>query len=464
MSNPTLEICSLAKEIKYSKIPKNIELKSKQLLMDGMGVMLAGMNHPTIKILSKHIKELACKPVSPVFGHGFGTSPQEAAFINGAATHVLDFEPMFNPPTHVVSPILSGLLALSYYEESEFNGEKFIESFIAGVQFQADLRKAAHISDHIANTNKNHFPFQKQGFHPPGTVGALGSALAAGLWLDLDENQLAMALGISASRSSGIAGNIGTMTKSSHCGHASRVGVESALLAKRGFTASLNTIGGPSGWGDVYGGEEFNIELLKKGMVSLNCFEDPGFAFKKWPTHTAMQIAINAAIPLYKKDYIPEKVEIASPIFKYCNRPFPKDSDDARFSFQYNVALGILDGHVDFDSYTNSRLNSDDMNTLLNRISLTMDSNIVSNFNEMEVKIILNDGRYSESDRWPGHWKSPASDMELENKFISCVSQLYDVELGNRIAKNLKNIEMATNLKELLYSLNKTETSQLLWN
>jgi len=459
MINPTLEICHLANEISCSKISKNIINKSKLLLKDGLGVMLAGMKHPTIKLLSEHIKELECKPVSPIYGYNFSSSPQEAAFINGAATHVLDFEPMFNPPTHVVSPILSGILALAYYDNREFNGEKFLEAFIAGVQFQADLRKAAHVSDHIANKNKNHFPFQKQGFHPPGTVGALGSALASGIWIGLNNEQLSMALGISASRSSGIAGNIGTMTKSSHCGHAARVGVESALLARRGFTASLDTIGGPSGWGDVYGGKGFDINMLKKGMSLINCFDDPGFAFKKWPTHTAMQIAINSAIPLYKSDYIPKKVEIATPIFKYCNRPFPKDSDDARFSFQYNVALGILDGQVDFDSYTSNRLNSNDMTTLLSRISLTMDSNIISDFNEMEVKIILDDGRSSESDRWPGHWKSPASEIELKNKFIKCASQLYNKENTELLNDSLDNIESISSFKKTLSILGKMVTS-----
>lgn len=59
-----------------------------------------------------------------------------------------------------------------------------------------------------ATTTARHFPFPKQGFHPPGIVGPLGSALAAAVWLQLDDSQTAMALGIASSGSDGLAGNI----------------------------------------------------------------------------------------------------------------------------------------------------------------------------------------------------------------------------------------------------------------
>ncbi len=451
MEEPTtLEICRQARRIDISDIPPSTVAVAKNLIRDGLGVMIAGMKHSTINMLAEHVKELGCKAVSPVYGYGFSTAPQEAAFVNGAATHVLDFEPMFSPPTHVVSPILAGLLALAHEDHEKADGEKFLKAFIAGVQLQADLRKAAKYHDAQAAKEKRHFPFQKQGFHPPGTVGALGSALGAGLWLGLDEEQLSMAIGIAASRSSGLAGNIGTMTKSTHCGHASRVGVESALLAKKGFTASIATFEGASGWGQVYGGDYFDRAILLHGMTELNCFVDPGFAFKKWPAHTAMQVAIEASIPLFKDGWMPEFVRISSPIFKYCNRPSPRDSDECRFSFQYNVALGILDGNVNFSSYTNERLHKEDMQTLLRRITLDMDPEIETTFGKMEVKIVLNDGRSSSSDRWPGHWKSPATDEGLQNKFKSCAGQLYSSNETVALSDCLLNIETEDNFQSLL--------------
>lgn len=450
----TREICQKAKLITLSNISDQPALVAKNLILDGIGVMIAGMSHPTINILSDHVKGLGCKSISPIYGQGFKTSPQEAAFVNGAATHVLDFEPMFLPPTHVVSPVLAGLLALAHSDADNASGEKFLTAFIAGVQLQADLRKAAKQHDASASHEKRHFPFQKQGFHPPGTVGALGSALTSGLWLGLSQDELAMAIGIAASRSSGLAGNIGTMTKSTHCGHASRVGVESALLAKKGFTASVATFEGASGWGQVYGGDYFDRELLLKGMSALDCFSDPGFAFKKWPAHTAMQVAIDAAILLYRNGEVPKRVRISSPVFKYCDRPNPIDSDACRFSFQYNVALGILDGFVDFDSYTEERLNREDMQTLLKRITLDMDPNIQSTFGTMEIKIELDDARKSLSDRWSGHWKSPASQDELKDKFRRCTGSLLGEKNSEKIADKIMRLEQGNNLQSILSILN----------
>ena len=56
--------------------------------------------------------------------------------------------------------------------------------------------------------------------------------------LGLDSQQMRMALGIAASRAETVSANTGTMTKSTHCGNAGRMGMEAALLAEKGFTAN----------------------------------------------------------------------------------------------------------------------------------------------------------------------------------------------------------------------------------
>lgn len=85
------------------------------------------------------------------------------------------------------------------------------------------------------------------GFHKPGMTGIMGAVAAAVRLLGLDRKQALMALGIAGSRAGSIANNTGSMTKSSHSGHAARMGIECALLAQRGFTGT-NDVFGPGGF------------------------------------------------------------------------------------------------------------------------------------------------------------------------------------------------------------------------
>ena len=458
--NTTRQVIQSARSLRFHSLPDRTRTTVLDLFRDGMGVLLAGLPHPNLAILKEHVRLLGCAPVSPIPGADLATSPQEAAFILGTAIHVLDFEPMFHPPTHAVSPVLGALAALIHMPDTQVSkgdqgaGDRLLSAFAAGIQLQADLRSAASSSDLNPKAGTRHFPFQKQGFHPPGTVGVLGSALASALWLGLDERQTAMALGIAASRASGIAGNIGTMTKATHCGNAARAGVESALLARLGLTASDITLEGPGGWGEVFGGSDFDHARLVQGMEALDCFQQPGFAFKHWPAHTAMQVAIVAGLKLHAPDKpLPQTIHIQAPRFNYCDRPFPKDSDDARFSFQFNAVQALLDGKVDFSSFTETSVNRSEIRTLLERTVLELRDDIPADFTRMEVRISLSDGRQSVADRWPGHWKSPASQSELHEKFLNCAQRICTFQESSELLQAIETLpgaETVTHMRECL--------------
>jgi len=448
----TQKIIESAFKADLDKIDSNTLIRAKQLIRDGFGVMLLGLEHQTIKILVDYFKDIQTREGVDILKYGIKGSTANASYIYGCATHSMDFEPMFLPPTHVVSPVLSPLIAL--IQEGKGNGELLLKAFIVGIQLEADLRKGARSSDEQAAKKEHHFPFDKHGFHPPGTVGPLGSALSSSIMLGLDVDKTRMAIGHAASRSSGISGNIGTMTKSTHCGNAARSGLESAFLIEKGLTASRDIIECQSGWANVFAGSAFDMNSLQLGMEKLNCFTSPGFAFKKWPAHTAMQVAIDAALKLNYSGSAMDRIDIKAPVFKYCDRPFPNDSDEARFSFQYNVALAILDGEINNESYTSDKLNSQEVQTFLQKTLLTMDKSIPRDFGEMSIEISTSDGQKSKSDSWPGHWKNPASEEELLGKFINCTQDFWNKDKAIEISDMIMNIEQGDNFERLRRTLN----------
>ena len=79
---------------------------ARLLLIDGLAVAVAGAGEPGPRHLGALAQESGCLPGAHVIGGRFATAPEFAARINGMAMHVLDFEPMWNPPNHALSTIL----------------------------------------------------------------------------------------------------------------------------------------------------------------------------------------------------------------------------------------------------------------------------------------------------------------------------------------------------------------------
>ena len=257
----TETLAKLIAGTKYDSIPPDVIEAAKVVILDGIGVMLAGSREEPAKIVADYVRDMGGNPLCSVYGHGFSTSPVMAAFANGVAGHVLDYEVMWHPPTHPTSPTLPPILALA--EMHSVSGQDVLAALVVGFEVQGRIRLASAGVD-------------LHGFHPPGLVGVLGSAAASARLLGLDSRKTRMALAISASRAGTLAANIGTMTKSTHCGNAGRMGLESALLASRGFTGNEEIMEHPAGYASVLFGEDFDLQAVTEGFGSPYRLVDPG--------------------------------------------------------------------------------------------------------------------------------------------------------------------------------------------
>jgi 2-methylcitrate dehydratase PrpD len=149
----TRQVVEAAFSIHYSHLPEVTRAKIRNLIIDGMGVLIEGLGHHNVAIVVNHLREVGGKSTSYLPGHDYATSIPDAAFVHGIAIHVMDFEPMFDPPTHVVSPVLGALVALMMCDSESScarrdpQGELFLKAFTAGIELQADLRTAALVAD-----------------------------------------------------------------------------------------------------------------------------------------------------------------------------------------------------------------------------------------------------------------------------------------------------------------------------
>jgi aconitate decarboxylase len=397
----TAELCAKVVRTGYADLGDAAIEAGRRLVLDGFAVAIAGATEErAIGILADHYRDQGGSPQATAIGNGFKLNTVAAAALNGAAMHVLDFEPMWSPANHALSTTLAGTLAVA--EAKGSSGRDILTALVKGVEMQGWIREAS-----------GQFEAQTMRIHAPGAAGPFGSAVAAGHLLGLDENQLANAIGVAASRAASVLANVGTMTKSTHCGQASAMGLEAALLAARGFTANVDTFGARQGYADTFH-DDFRAEkLLNYGRAPWRV-ASPGYAIKMFPSQYGTHFGITAGLELHKK--IPagasiRNVVLTVPVMNYVNRPKPKTGLDGKFSLQYTAASALLDGKVGISTFTDARLFKPDMQDLLSRFDVRHDPSIPGRFEEMHVdlRVELADGKVLETrcNGPRGKWGTP---------------------------------------------------------
>jgi 2-methylcitrate dehydratase PrpD len=366
-----------------------------------------------------------------------------AAYANGTMGHALDFDNTWYPLNHPTSPTLPAILAIAEHQRSP--GIKIIEAIAAAFEVQGRLR--------IAATGLK----TGQGFHKPGTTGQFGAVTAAAKMLDLDKQQTLMAFGLAGSRAGSISINTGTMTKSSHSGHAARMGVECGVLAKMGWTAS-DDVFGPKGFFDTFFASDAKPELLIEDFAAPLRMVKPGVGFKKHPSNYFTHRPIDAALALREEFSIAPaeivRVEVIFPRFDYVNRPAPATGLDGKFSVQYATLVALLDGEITIDSFTNERRFATDVEALLPRVTLTVDDKIPSDFDQMHtiVNVWLKDGQQLSKrvDKLSGWIGLPLTREQRLRKFFGCTRRTLDETRANRMLALIEQLETLSDVTEIM--------------
>jgi aconitate decarboxylase len=431
--------------VSFARLPSEAIEIARQVTLDGIAVILAGSAEPlgVGRIVTDYVRQSGGNPEASVIAGGFKTSMANAAFANGTMAHALDFDNTFYPLNHPTSPTLPAIFAIA--EAKRLPGPAVIEAIVAAFEVQARLRMAATGLD----TGK--------GFHKPGTTGAIGATAAAAKLLGLNKQQLLMALGTVGSRAGSLSINTGSMTKSSHSGHAARMGVECAILAGMGWTAS-DDLFGPGGFFDAFAGGRAEPEALIEQFGEPFRMVDPGVGFKKYPCNYFTHRPIDAALALREEHAIQPRqiarVLVRFPAFDYVNRPSPATGLDGKFSVQYTTAIALLDGYVTVGSFSNERRFAADVVTLLPKVDLLIDKSIPNDFARMhvEVSITLTDGRVvtkrlAELSGFVGY---PLNRDARLKKFFACADGILSRDKADQVLRLVETLDQLPDIIELM--------------
>jgi aconitate decarboxylase len=450
MDNLTRFVAEKVVALRFEDLPVEAINQAKAVIVDGCGVMLAGYTEPTGlgRTIVDFVRSQGGTDESTVMGGWFRTSAVNAAFANGTMHHALDYDNTWYPLTHPTSPTWPAILAVG--ERVGATGPDILMALVIAFEVQGRLRMAT--PDVPIRT----------GFHPPGLFGLMGATTAAGKLLALSMDQLVMAYGIAASRAGSVVANIGSRTKSTHCGHAARMGVECALLAKVGWTAH------PDIFGDGGILETFapsfgppDLGKVSEGFGAPYRIVDPGVGFKKHPCHYFTHRPIDAALAM-RSEYgfmatDIDTVTVRFPPFPDTVRPAPATGLDGKFSVQYTTAAAFLDGRITIDTFSDERRFAPDMEAMLPRINVVLDPKIPLDFQTMYavVEVALGDGRRLEKriDKPRGMWGVPLTRDERVAKYRDCAARLLSSRAVDALLERLETLEECRHVDEIVSAM-----------
>ncbi|XP_072252014.1 cis-aconitate decarboxylase-like [Leuresthes tenuis] len=437
--------------------------RSKRMVLDSIGVGLIGSTTEVFETALKHCQRMyGPANISSVYGRGgIKLSPTLAAFVNGVATHSMDFDDTWHPATHPSGAVLPAVLALSDMmpANNKPSGLDFLLAFNVGIEIQGRLMRFSNEAQNIPRR-----------FHPPSVVGTMGSAAACARLLSLDPSQSSHALAIAASLAGAPMANAATQSKPLHIGNAARLGLEAALLASRGLEASplvLDAVAGVAGFNAFY--EDYMPQPLESPNENGHMFllEEQDIGFKRFPAHLGMHWVADAAASVHKLlvGLGPGKVSSAEvqdillrvPQSKYINRPFPESEHEARHSFQFNACSALLDGEVTVQSFTPAAINRPELHALLSRVRMEHPHDNPANFNimygEVQVTLVGGDILKGRCDTFYGHWRNPLTNESLRKKFRNNAEVVLPSEKVERLIEVVEELERLGDCRALLSQL-----------
>lgn len=420
-------------------------------LLDTLGVALAGSREEATRIGATVCASEAGP--SALFGRDRRTSPLAAAFVNGIAANVLDFDDCTDHlGGHPSAPVLPALIALG--EKLDSSGRDVLLAYVVGFETETQIAKGV---------NFHHY---EKGWHPTATLGVFGAAAACARLLELSTDETTIALSASASFASGIKSNLGTMAKPLHVGHCARNGLLAALLAKEGFTANADALEHAQGFLNVFNGPGTYAvgRILEKWGTPFD-IALPGIVIKQYPCCLSVQSAIDAMLALVRAhDIRPQQVARIDSLtyarrLEHTNRPAPRSALDSKLSLQYCLARALVNRQVILDYFEGDAYRDAEAQRVMKLVHAAAFSRAAPGENDdfgAEIRITtVNGNTFTGSINRPvGHEPGvPPPAGLLKEKFERCAGRVLTADQTSRVYEMVQQFDQLRTINDLTGSV-----------
>lgn len=392
-------------------------LTAERLLLDVVGICMAARHEPYV---TAALEALDAPGNCTAIGHVGGLNAEGAAFVNGISAHGEDFDDTYEGgPVHAGAVIVPAVLAAA--QRHSLNGEDVLRGIAHGVEVMCRLCAVAPTKVH------------KAGFHPTAIFGAVGSVVAVGSALRINEAQMVNALGLSGSMASGIIEYLadGSWTKRMHPGWAAQSGYRAVRLAQAGFLGPRTVFEGTHG---LFHGFANTPQGNFDAMLDAYGLDWWWYriAFKPYACGTMAHPYIDCARALRKQGIAPADIvriecDTAEGIVHRLWEPAatkaaPPNAYAAKFSIPYAIAAGFILDDAGLSAYTDDMVQRRDLRGLAAKVHYSIDpQNPYPKQFTGHISVTLKDGTVHTERQgfFKGGSDNPLSDEDLKRKFLA---------------------------------------------
>ncbi len=327
----TRTVCEFATGTPAEGIADTARSVMRLSLVDWAAVAYAGRDQPVSRIVRAMVAQEDGAAEARVIGLEARLPARAAALSNATTAHALDYDDThFMHIGHTSAVVVAAALATA--EKTKANAAECLDACLVGVE------TACRIGGWLGRAH------YLRGFHPTATAGSFGAALAVSRLLGLNAEQTVDAVGLTATRASGLKCQFGTMGKPYNAGIAASNGIETATLASAGFVSCLDGLETAQGFADTHAGERDMSAL--DGLGERFVFESVQHKFHACchGTHAALEALVEARDSghLGPDDIAEIRITVNPCWLSVCNIAEPSTGLEAKFSYRLTAALTLL--------------------------------------------------------------------------------------------------------------------------
>ncbi|MFZ2140065.1 MAG: MmgE/PrpD family protein [Xanthobacteraceae bacterium] len=445
-------IVSFVSELRFGALSDEVRHYARRHLLDTVGVMIAGAGGEVATRAEAVLAAVRPPGRIPVPGRARRADLIDATFLGGTAAHGIELDDGFRQGSvHPGCVVVPAVLALGY--ERRISGAKLIEALVAGYEAEIAIGRACHPD------------LRQRGFHPAAAVGVFGAVMAAGKLRGLPHQQLANALGIAASSAAGLFAfvNGGADIKRLHAGHASREGLQAALLAEQGIEGPPGVIEAHDGFLQAFA---FGRDRKPRAIVLppkvpfgiTDCY------IKPYPCCRHIQPAVEALIGILRDENLaPEQVErIDVATYRIAAEHAGTGWDDfasAQLSFPYLLGLALKFRGIKFEHFEAAVRRNPEFAAIAHKISISAPPEIDRLYPQLRparVTVTSARGTFTrQADEALGSRIVPLDDAGLRAKFMGLVAPILGADAAEVLADRLWCIEDTGDVAPLIEAMAK---------
>lgn len=435
------QIVHVLSEITYEKMPEDVKQKSKECLMDFIGIFLAG----TTQKMSRQLRK--------ALNTDLISRTEDFALFMGSTARMLDIDDGHRfAMAHPGVVINSAALAVTW-SLNKISGQALLEAIVKGYEIYCYQGRCINPSAYL-----------KRGIDATCVCGAAAAAVTAGSLLKLDQRQMEDAVSLAASLAGGLNQSAidGSAQKYLVAGWGAKLGIAAANMAKFGLGGPSHVFEGKLGFCNAFAPEP-NYDYLNNPHL---VWDIRSVYIKRYACVRRIHATLDAIRDIVTENKLTAaditKVIVSGSQFLYDAGGYePQDMAQAQTSVPYTVSLLLYYGGVE-ERWVHENLNNKEMIEYSHRIAVEKDQEIIamaekdkSLWGAAKVEVFTQAGKiyYGKQITPYGDPEMPLPVEAVQEKFLGNVSSISNQEYAEMLWQVFLNINTTSDSGEIMRTL-----------